>query len=259
MTLAVLALVAAAVTAGIDEVFLARVRAGTDNALRLAAFVNYVGVDGSYTLARALGIAALVLAYAAVVLGLIAAEQRQVRGWPSPLLGVAHRQAGLMTLVLVAGHVAVPFTSVFAPYQGWPTALVPFDQPVSWGIRAATWESFGILAFYLAILAGPTFYLLRRRPRWWIALHRVTLVVYVLSAAHAFLLGTDFLVSGPARVALLAAQVPLLVLAGRRVARSGMARVPRRLAGGVVAATTGGLTVLSVLVATGTFAGGMRL
>jgi predicted ferric reductase len=251
-------LVAAGVTWWIDAVLLHRVANGTDHATRLAAILTYVGVDGWYTLARAMGITALVFAYASVLLGLVAAQRP--RG-TAPVLGAVHRQVGAVTVPLVAGHAVLPFASVYKPYGGVRTSFVPFAQPVSWGIRAASWESFGILAFYLLLLTGPTYYIARRRERAWVLVHRLALVVYALSVAHAFLLGTDFLVTGPARVALLAAQVPLLLLLARRLAPSARMALPVWHWVGAVLAVAGSaaLATLAVLVATGRYAPGLRL
>lgn len=277
--LLVLAAAASGLTAGLDWLLLARTHAGTDNALRLAAILTYVGVDASYTLARALGLTALVFSYLAVVAGLLASVRRAQGRDPGRVTGLVHRQAGLITVVLVAGHAAVPYSSAYSPYGGWTTALVPFAQPVSWGMKAATWESLGILAFYLAVLIGPTFYLFGRRRRWWWVLHRMAAAVYVLSVIHAFFLGTDFLVRGPARVALLAAQVPLLVLTAGRLAAGPGSGVPvpgssgpggpaavssagrrgRALGTGAALASAAALTALTILVATGMVAAGMRL
>lgn len=250
---------AAGLTAGLDGILSARVSDGSDHALRLATILNYVGVGGAYTLARALGIAALVTAYASVLTGLLLGEGRARGGRPGPLAAMAHRQLGLLTIALVAGHAAVPFSSVDPPFRGWRTNFVPFAQPFSWGSSATTWESLGILAFYLFLLTGPTFYLMGGRRRWWSRLHRLVAAAYVLSVLHALFLGTDFLVRGPARIAILAAQIPLLVLAGRRLDRvvAGTAgRWVARSAGLVGAAA---LTVVTVLVATNQFAGGMQL
>lgn len=247
---------AAGATWWLDALLTRRVDNGSDHAVRLAAILTYVGVNGPDTLARALGLTALVMAWASVALGL----------WPAagPVVRALHRQTGLVTLALVAAHATVPFTAVYAPYGGWRTNLVPFAQPVSWGIQAAAWESFGILAFYLLLLTGPTYWLVRRRRRAWVAVHRAAAAVYGLSVAHAVLLGSDFIVRGPARVALLAAQVPLLVLAALRLGGrpAGRPDLVRRLSTlGTAAAGVGAvlMTVLTVLVATGAYAPGMRL
>jgi hypothetical protein len=254
----------------VDAALVHRVSNGTDHAVRLAAILTYVGVDGSYTLARSLGIVALVGAYATLALGLLtgrgASDDR--RG----SLGALHRQLGAVTLVLALGHAFVPYASVVPPYGGWRTNVLPWGQPVSWGMNAASWESLGILALWLLVLTGPTYYLFRRRPRAWKVAHRLTVLAYGLVVAHVLLLGTDFMVSGAARVALLAAQVPLLVLLCRRLAPAEPRGEGARPAGGqrvtalmgwvpalVAGAASAGFAALTVLSATGEYAAGMRL
>jgi predicted ferric reductase len=248
-------LAAAGVVWWIDRVLNNRIANGTDNATRLAAILTYVGVNGPDTLARALGFTALITAYVTVVAGLLPIR--------SPALSTLHRQTGAVTVALVAAHASVPFTAVYVPYGGWTTSFVPFAQPVSWGIHAATWESFGILAFYLLVLTGPTYWLVRRRRAWGL-LHRVTIAVYGLSVAHAFLLGSDFLVHGPARVVLLAAQAPVLALAAWRLLRAregrrGWRRPASAAVGAGSALAAAAVAVMAVLVATGGYAPGMRL
>jgi DMSO/TMAO reductase YedYZ heme-binding membrane subunit len=227
------------------------VRAGSDNALRLAALLPYVGVDPSYTLARALGITALVFAYLAVVTGLLGRS----RG------GSLHRHLGLLTLALAVAHATVPFTSVDAPYGGWRTVLVPFAQPGPWGPATARWVSLGIIAAYLLVLTGPTYWLVGNHRRAWAAVHRTAVAVYGLAAVHTFMLGSDFLVRGPARVLLLAAQVPLAVLGAVRLSppQGAPHRAARRLGSAGTAAGAALLAVLTVLVATGEYSPGMRL
>lgn len=255
--LAAVVVVAALGTWGLYAYLVQRVGAGTDHALRLAAVLVYVGVTDAYTLARALGIVALVLAYASVVVGLDLGRRR-ARSRPVPaLVAVAHRQTGLVTLALAVAHATVPFTALDPPYGGWRTVTVPFGQPVSWGRHAAAYESLGILALYLGLLTGPTFYLLRRRPRAWAVVHRAAVAFYALAVAHTFLVGTDFMVQDPARVALLAAQVPVAALLAARIRPApavdpAPGRRPWRWAAfGLGVAVTAGLTVLTVLVATG--------
>lgn len=260
VSLAIVVGVAAGVTAVIDELLLTRVRAGTDNSLRLAAILPYVGIDDSYTLARALGITALIFAYGSVLLGLVTAGRRARYRPVNPLTSTLHRQIGVLTLALVAAHAAVPFASAYTPYGGLATQFLPFGQPWQWGTRATNSESLGILAFYLGVLTGPTFYLAGRLRRGWLVLHRVTVAVYVLSVLHTFFLGTDFLVSGPARVTILAAQIPLIVLSVRRLhVAAGPRRTARWAATGAGMAGCAVLAALTVLVATGTYAGGMQL
>jgi DMSO/TMAO reductase YedYZ heme-binding membrane subunit len=259
------AVAAAGVTGWIDVILSNRVANGTDHAVRLAAILTYVGTDGSYTLARACGITALLCGYVSMVMGLLAGRLR-VSEAPSRWPEAIHRQAGLVTLALVTAHAVLPYTSVYPPYGGWRTSFLPFGQPVSWGIRAASWESLGILAFYLLILTGPTYYLVGRFRRGWSVVHRLAAGIYALSVAHAFLLGTDFLVSGPARVALLAGQVPLLALVAARLARGrtrpGDGPVRRRILAAAALAAGGGsvgMAVLAGLIAAGTYSPGLRL
>jgi hypothetical protein len=251
VTLPALVALAALLAWGLDEWFLERVRTGTDDALRVSVLLPYVGVDSSYTLARALGITALVFAYLAVVTGLVA----RARG------GNLHRHLGLVTLALAVAHATVPFTSADVPYGGWKTVLVPFGQPGPWGPATARWVSLGIIAVYLLAVTGPTYWLLGNHRRAWAAVHPAAAAVYVLAAVHTFMLGSDFLVRGPARVALLAAQIPLAaLLAARLFPPAGVSHmVARRLGSAGAAIGAAVLAVLTVLVATGEYAPGMRL
>ena len=245
---------------GIDLVLVARIKTGSDNAVRLAAILTYVGVDDRYALARSFGFAALIFSYAAVMLSMWTARARARGHEVASMLTMVHRQIGLVSLGLMAGHLAIPFSDIDPPYGGWRTSLLPFGQPVSWGIHAAAWESLGIVAFYLGVLSGPTYYLVRGRPAAWMKVHRLAAAVYGLGAAHAFLLGTDFLVRGPVRVVFLFAQVPLIAMVAARLVsgRTGTG-VVRWAAAGVAAAAAVALTVLAVLAATGHVAQGRTI
>ena len=54
------------------------------------------------------------------------------------------------------------------------------------------WTGLGLIAGYLALLLGPTFYLRKRiGTRRWRKLHRSTTVVWLLCAAHALGSGSD--------------------------------------------------------------------
>jgi DMSO/TMAO reductase YedYZ heme-binding membrane subunit len=253
--------VAAGLVTLFDEVLSARVESGNDYALRLSVLLPYVGVDGSYVFARALGLTALVTAAASVVLGLEIARRRD-RGSPVRSgLGTLHRQLSLTTLALVAAHATVPYLSAVPPYGGWTTALVPFAQPVSWGTRAMVSESLGILAFYLLLVLGPTYYVLRQRRRLWSAVHGLTIAAYVLAVAHVLFLGSDFYVAGPARVALIAVQVPIAALMAARLQAS-TKKTRRRL--GVAGLWLGltctlGLAVVAGFGVAGATLGGARL
>ncbi|HUO47556.1 MAG TPA: hypothetical protein VMU09_01855, partial [Acidimicrobiales bacterium] len=99
---AVSVLAAAGLVAGFDAALTARVHAGTDSALRLSVILPYLGVDSAYVLARSLGLAALVVAAAALVLGLDGARRQAAGGRPPPVASLCHRVLGLLVVVLVA-------------------------------------------------------------------------------------------------------------------------------------------------------------
>lgn len=230
---ALVAAAAAGVCAGLDTWLSGRAAAGTDTAQELAPLYSYIGVGHAYVLARALGMTALLCSALAVAAGLLATG-------PAPSLRRVHRALSLVTIGLAAAHATVPYTDVFAPFGGWTTATVPFAQPYSWGTTATWAESIGILALYLMVLLGPTYYLARRWRRGWVLAHRLALATYVLAVVHTLVLGSDFLVRGNLRLALIAAQVPLLVLLARRVPRPASAAV------WLLAAAVAGLTVAGV-------------
>ncbi|MGH3438916.1 MAG: DUF5134 domain-containing protein, partial [Sciscionella sp.] len=78
----------------------------------------------------------------------------------------------------------------------------------------------GIFALYLAVLVGPTYYFRRKiGPVRWRFLHRLALIVYVLSVWHTLLLGLDFSYYPWVRPLTWLAQIPLLVLFVRRLMR----------------------------------------
>ena len=209
----------AAIFGACEAALTARARAGTDAALSLAILDPYVGIGSAYTAARACGIAALAAAWLAVATGLLGASGRR--------LDAAHRCAVVAVVALIGLHVALPYTSAVVPYGGWPTALVPGHQPFGWSASARWWESVGIVAAYLFVVAVPALHLLAPRRRAWRVLHRVAGAAYVLTAGHALFLGSDFLTRGWPRAALLAAQVPLLALLAVRL-RRGVASSPAR-------------------------------
>ncbi|MGH3743807.1 MAG: hypothetical protein ACRDTP_02985 [Mycobacteriales bacterium] len=204
--------------AGIDVWLSSRAAAGTDTAQQLAPLFSYIGVGRAYVLARALGLTALLCSALAVAAGLLATRR------PSPLRRT-HRALSLVTIVLVAAHATTPYAGVFPPFGGWATATVPFAQPYSWGTTATWAESIGIIALYVMVLMGPTYYLAGRWRHGWVVAHRLALGTYVLAVVHTLVLGSDFLVRGSLRVTLIGAQVPLLVLLARRVPHRASAAV----------------------------------
>lgn len=214
-SLVAVVLIAVGTVAGLDTVLSDRVRSGTDNTMRLSVILPYVGVDHPYVVARAFGLAAGAFAAVAVAAGIHQRTKRLV-GNPTPAwIQAAHRHLGLLTVALIAGHLAIPFSSPAPPLGGWATMLMPLAQPPQWGTNTTLLLSAGILAFWMFVLLGPVYLLLGRRRRWWSAIHVFTIVAYAMSVIHAFWVGSDLMVQGAARIAILAAQVPLVVLAAR--------------------------------------------
>jgi hypothetical protein len=212
--------------------------------------------------------AALVFAAAAVAVG-IDQRTRRLRGAAAPpWVPVLHRQLGLLTVVLVAGHLAIPFASPVPPYGGWAAVLVPLAQPAEWGTRITLLLSAGVVAFWLLVVLGPAYLLLGRRRRWWSAVHGGTVAAYVLAVAHAFWLGSDLIARGPARVAALAVQVPVTALIGRWLVVESRRRATAGSRAGAAACTAGAtaavlgsvaLVLLAAMGAAGMPIGGLRV
>ena len=137
-----------------------------------------------WLVSRASGIVAVTLVSIAVLIGLAMAAKlvppRSKRG-------------------VVALHEQVAMTALCNRRARWLTA--GRRVATSWSRRdhhpvpAAYRPAFtgaGIIAGYLAILLGPTFYLRRRiGARMWRRLHRVTPLIWVLAAVHTLGAGSD--------------------------------------------------------------------
>lgn len=172
----------------------------------------------AHQLLRASGFAALVWAYVGLLIGLGASTR------VLPRLGrirrstwvTLHRQLNLAALALAAVHLT---SYVVAPGGSLLVALVP--QTAEVGAFAYT---LGVLAFYLALLLGPSWYLRHRiGRRTWLVAHQFAALSYAAGLWHTLLLGGDVRLEGSPRTALWMLQVPLLVLFVLRLVR------PRRL------------------------------
>jgi methionine sulfoxide reductase heme-binding subunit len=135
---------------------------------------------------RAAGIVAFCLIAAAVLLGLFMASNVYRRPGLKGRLVKVHQQIALTALVAIGAHgvlllgdawlrpgiagIAIPFTIAYRPL----------------------WVGMGILAGYLALVLGPTYYLRRRiGAKRWRQVHRATVVVFALAVAHSLGSGTD--------------------------------------------------------------------
>jgi methionine sulfoxide reductase heme-binding subunit len=138
-----------------------------------------------WLVSRASGIVAVTLVSIAVLIGLAMAAKlvppRRKRG------AVAlHEQVAMTALLAIAVHGG----SLLG--DGWlRPGVAGITIPFLLHYRPA-FTGAGIIAGYLAVLLGPTFYLRRRiGARMWRRLHRVTPVIWALAAVHTLGAGSD--------------------------------------------------------------------
>jgi methionine sulfoxide reductase heme-binding subunit len=135
---------------------------------------------------RSAGIVALLLVTTAVVLGLLMASNIFKRPGLKRNMVKVHEQVALAALVAIGAHGVLLLGDAWLR-PGISGIAIPFTisyRPV--------WTGLGILAGYLAVFLGPTFYLRRRvGPRRWRQIHRATVVVFALAVAHSLGSGTD--------------------------------------------------------------------
>lgn len=144
---------------------------------------------GNYTwwlASRSAGIVAFILIASAVILGLVLASGFSWRPGLKRDLVKVHQQIALAALAAIGAHGVLLLGDSFL-HPGVTGITVPFTlsyRPV--------WTGLGILAGYLALILGPTFYLRRRiGARRWRRIHQATVVVYVLAVMHSLGSGTD--------------------------------------------------------------------
>jgi methionine sulfoxide reductase heme-binding subunit len=165
---------------------------------------------GWWLASRASGIVALALISLSVGLGLAMAGR--VAGDPKlrkPMLAV-HEHAALGGLIAIAVH-GITLLGDRWLHPGPIGITVPFVMD-----HAPLYTGLGILGGYLAAALGLSFYARRRiGTKRWRKLHRLTLVVYVLSVIHTLGSGSD--ASTPwMRAALVLSAAPILFLAVMR-------------------------------------------
>lgn len=135
---------------------------------------------------RSAAIVAFVLITAAVVLGLFMASNVFRRpGLKGKLLKV-HEQIALAALIAIGAHGVLLLGDAWLS-PGITGIAIPFTleyRPI--------WTGLGIIAGYLALILGPTYYLRRRiGTKRWRQIHRLTVVIFVLAVAHSLGSGTD--------------------------------------------------------------------
>jgi sulfoxide reductase heme-binding subunit YedZ len=142
---------------------------------------------GWWLASRASGITALLLVTVSVTIGLSMAG-----GWEMRRPGLKRALMAVHEHAAVGGIFAIAVHAITLLGDGWlkPSIgeiTVPFAmdyKPLGTGM--------GVIAAWLAILLGLSFYARRRiGPARWRKLHRLTLLVYLLAAAHTLSAGSD--------------------------------------------------------------------
>jgi sulfoxide reductase heme-binding subunit YedZ len=165
--------------------------------------------------ARSAGLVAFGLAATAVIVGLAMSSAKRRPAARRRYAGAKdlHQQLALATLVAIAVHGALLVADRWLR-PGLVGVLVPFATPYR-----PLWTGLGILAAYLAVLLGLSYYARQAiGARRWRSLHRFTPVIYVLAAAHLLGAGSD---GGTlaARMAVAGTAIPTAVLLAVRLAQ----------------------------------------
>lgn len=139
-----------------------------------------------WLVSRASGVLALLLISLSVVIGLAMAAKVIRRPGLKRSVVRLHEQIALIALAAIALH------GLALLGDGWlKPGLRGIAIPFALSYRPALTGA-GIIAGYLALLLGPSFYLRRRiGVRRWRKLHRATVLVWALSAVHALGAGSD--------------------------------------------------------------------
>ncbi|GAB2619290.1 hypothetical protein Aab01nite_33290 [Paractinoplanes abujensis] len=161
--------------------------------------------DGLWYFARGSGVVSLVLLSVVVALGIGARSGRTAFGLPRFAVNLLHRNAALLAVVFVAGHV---IGLLFDPYA----QLRVFDLVLPLvGNYRPLWQGLGTLAFDLLLAIAITS-LLRRRlgARVWRVVHWLAYLCWPVALMHGLGTGSD---NGTVWLRTIAALCTLLVVA----------------------------------------------
>jgi sulfoxide reductase heme-binding subunit YedZ len=152
----------------------------------ITAIPHTLETQGWWIASRASGIVALVLVTVSVGLGLTMAGKPVRHPGFTRVLRAIHEQTALAALVAIGVHgIALLADPWLKP--GIAGVTVPFAL----GLHTF-WNGLGVIAAYLALLLGLSFYFRRRiGARLWRQAHRATVAVYVLGLFHALGAGSD--------------------------------------------------------------------
>jgi sulfoxide reductase heme-binding subunit YedZ len=152
----------------------------------VSAISHTLSTHGWWIVSRSSGIVAFVLVTISVFLGLTMAGKPVRDPQFTKNLRAVHEQTALAALVAIAVH---GFAILVDPWlkPGITGVAIPFDLSVH-----TFWTGLGVIAGYLAMLLGLSFYLRRQiGARLWRKAHRATIAVYVLGLFHALGAGSD--------------------------------------------------------------------
>ncbi len=139
-----------------------------------------------WLVSRASGIVALVLISLSVLMGLAMAARAIRRPAIKRAVARLHEHVALIAILAIAIH-GLALLGDHWLNPGWRGITVPFAlsyRPAFTGL--------GIIAGYLTVLLGPSFYLRRRiGTKRWRTLHRGTVVIWVLAVVHTLGAGSD--------------------------------------------------------------------
>jgi methionine sulfoxide reductase heme-binding subunit len=168
-----------------------------------------------WLVSRASGILALVLISLSVVIGLAMATKMLRRPGVKRACVRLHEHIALIALVAIAVHgLALLGDHWLKP--GLRGIAVPFA--ISYRTH---FTGLGIIAGYLAVLLGPSFYLRRKiGARRWRQLHRTTVIVWILAVIHTLGAGSDGTTMW-LRGIVLASGIPIVYLLAVRMMQGG--------------------------------------
>ena len=172
----------------------------------------------SFPILQASGLVALAFAYVTAVLGLVDGIGK-ASGRALPKLECLHRRTSWAVVVLLAVHIVA--TTLDAMGDSWRTVLIPGTWASQGWPAAVTGYNTGIVATYLLVLLGPTYYARRLvSVRIWRLVHRGVVAFYALSVWHAMILGLDLAYYTWLRPLVWSLQIPLVVLLMIRLYRA---------------------------------------
>jgi len=142
--------------------------------------------DALWYFARGAGVVTLVLLTVVVALGIGARSGRTAFGLPRFAVSMLHRNAALLAVVMVTGHVVSLFFDPYAQLRIFDLVL-PFA-----GNYRPFWQGLGTLAFDL-LLAIVVTSLLRQRigARVWRVVHWLAYLCWPIAVLHGLGNGTD--------------------------------------------------------------------